>query len=95
MDRRTEYVEKLSAEIVAWDNQIARLTESAERAASKMPDRYSHLITMLQRKRDEAAQKLQEISVAGDHEWREIKSGTEHVWGEVRTLLHDAIVKIA
>ncbi len=95
MDRRTEYVEKLSAEMVEWDNQIARLTKRMSDAMPGIPDDYSHVIASLQRKRDEIAQKLQGISVAGDHEWQEIKAGTDQVWGEVRTLLHDTIVKIA
>lgn len=95
MDTRTEYVEKLSAEMVEWDNQIDRLTERMSDTMSGIPDDYSHIIASLQRKRDEAAQKLQGVSVAGDHEWQEIKAGTDQVWGEVRTLLHDAIVKIA
>jgi hypothetical protein len=55
---------------------------------------YSNLITALQFKRDEAAVKLQGISVAGDDEWEDLKTGTERVWGEVRTILHEAIMKI-
>jgi hypothetical protein len=48
----------------------------------------------LQLKRDESALKLQGISVASGDEWEELKTGTENIWGEMRTILHDAIMKI-
>ena len=34
-DKRTEYVEKLSAQMVEWDTQIERLREKAESATSE------------------------------------------------------------
>ena len=94
MDERTEYVEKLSAQMVEWDNQIERLKDRAESSTPETKNDYSKAIAALQLKRNEAAEKLQGISSAGDHEWEELKSGTERVWGEVRGILHDTILKI-
>ena len=94
MDKRTEYVEKLSAQMVEWDNQIDLLKDKAESAAPEAKSEYSNAITALQLKRDEAAVKLQGISAASDDEWEDLKAGTEQVWGEVRTILRDAIMKI-
>lgn len=94
MDTRTEYIEKLSAQMVEWDLQIDRLKDKAESATPEAKYDYSGSIAALQLKRDEAAEKLQGISTAGDDEWEELITGTEHVWGEVRTILHDAILKI-
>jgi hypothetical protein len=47
----------------------------------------------LQLKRDEAAEKLQGISTASDHEWEELKSGTEQIRSEISNLLIDVIRK--
>jgi hypothetical protein len=94
MDKRTEYVEKLSAQMVEWDAQIDRLKDKAESAPPGSKSDYSNAIATLQLKRDEAAVKLQGISAASDDEWEELKTGTDHVWGEVRTILHDAIMRI-
>ncbi len=94
MDDRSEYVEKLSAEIVERDTQIDRLKDGVEHAMEGAANGSATLINELQHKRDEAARKLQGISIAGDHEWEELKAGTELVWSEVRTLVHDAIVNI-
>ena len=94
MDKRTEYVENLSAQMVAWDVQIDQLRYKADNAAPGLKEDYSHSITLLQLKRNEAAEKLKGISIAGDNEWEELKTGTENVWGELRAILHDTIVKI-
>ena len=94
MDDRSEYVETLSAEMVEWDTQIERLKDKAESATPEEKYEYASLISALQLKRDEAAKKLQGIATAGDHEWEEFKNGTERVWGELRSILHDAITNI-
>jgi hypothetical protein len=93
MNKRTEYVEKLSAQMVEWDNQIDRLKDKAASATPESSADYSSAIAALQLKRDEAAAKLQGISTAGD-EWEELKSGTDQVWGEVNSILREAILKV-
>ncbi len=94
MDKQTEYVEKLSAQMVEWDAQIDQLKDKAESATPEARFEYSEAIAALQLKRDEAAAKLQGISAAGDDDWEGLKAGTERAWDEVRTVLHDAIMKI-
>ena len=94
MDKRTEYVEKLSAQMLEWDAQIDRLKFKAKSATPEARLEYSNAIAALQLKRDEAALKLQGISAAGDDEWEDLKTGTEQIWGEFTTILRDAIKKI-
>lgn len=94
MDTRTRYVEKLSVQLVAWDNQISLLKDTALSTAPEVADKYAGAIAALQLKRDQAAARLQSISVAGDDEWDEIKTGTENIWGEVRSMLQSTITKI-
>ena len=89
-----EYVESLSAQMVEWDAQIDRLKDKAESAPPEVKYEYANAIAVLQLKRDEAAVKLQGISTAGDAEWEDLKAETERVWGEVRSILHDAVMKI-
>jgi hypothetical protein len=94
MGKRTEFVEKLSAQMVEWDTHIERLKDKAKSVTPESPFDYSNEIAALQHKRDEAAVKLQGISAASDDEWEDLKAGTERVWGEVGSILHDAIMKI-
>ena len=94
MDKRTEYIERLSAQMTEWDNQIETLKDKAEGAAPEAKSDYRQSIAALQLKRDEDAQKLQGISAASDHEWEDLKTGTDQVWGEVRSILRDAVLQI-
>jgi hypothetical protein len=93
MDKRTEYVEKLSAQMVEWDVQIDMLKDKAENATPEDKFEYSNTIAALQLKRDEAAVKLQGISAASDDEWEDLKTGAEQIWDEVGTILREAIRK--
>jgi hypothetical protein len=94
MDKQTEYVEKLSAQIVEWDAQIDLLRDKAESAASGEKSGYTNEIQALQLKRDEAALELQGIAPASDDEWGDIKKGSENTLDEVRSMVSDAITKI-
>jgi len=93
MNKRTEFVEKLSAQIVEWNVQIDRLKDKAESASAEAKFEYAKTVAALQLKRDQAAEKLQGISVASDDEWEDLKTGAEQIWGEIKGLLKDATKK--
>jgi len=92
-DKQTEFVEKLSAEIVAWDVQIDQIKNEMERATAEAKHEHSKTIFALEQKRNQAAEKLQGISVASEDEWEDIKVAAEQIWDEVKTLLRDTIKK--
>jgi hypothetical protein len=94
MDPRTEYVEKLSAQIVEWDAQIDLLKEQADSAAPEAKFEYAQTVAALQLNRDEAAVKLQGISTAGEDEWEDLKAGAEQIWSEVKANFRDAFRKM-
>ena len=94
MNKRDDYVEKLSAQLVEWDSQIEQLQDKALSSRPDSSKDYSQAIAALKQKRNEAAQKLQGVSAAGDDEWEDMKEGTDRVWDEVRSNLRDAILKI-
>lgn len=94
MDNQTEYIEKLSAQMVEWDRQIDLLKDKAKSATPENSFDCNNAIATLQFKRDEAAVKLQGISTASGEEWQELKEGTDSIWNEISSNLHDAIMKI-
>jgi len=94
MDNRTEYIERVSAQMVEWDTQIDQLEYKVDSATYGKHVEYLKVLETLKLKRNETAIKLKWISAAIDAEWENIKSGTEQVWSEVRTILNAAAVKI-
>lgn len=61
MDKRTEYIEQISAQIVEWDRQIDQLEYKSERATYEKHIEYLKVLEALKLKRNEAAIKLQGI----------------------------------
>jgi hypothetical protein len=94
MDKKTEYVEKLSAQMVEWDAQIDRLKFRADSASTELRYEYRKEIDALLQKRKEAELKLQGISTASNDMWEELKYGTDSVWDEVSASLRKAVLKI-
>jgi hypothetical protein len=94
MDKRTEYAEKLSAQIVEWDMQINQLHIKATSATPEARLEYSKAIKALQLRRDEAALKLRNIPITGADEWEVLKSGIDQIWGYFTNMLGDAIKKL-
>ncbi|AMV73770.1 hypothetical protein JCM30471_21890 [Desulfuromonas carbonis] len=93
MDKRTEFVEKLSAQMVEWDVQIEQLRDKAEASSAEEKFDYAQTIDALQLKRDQAAKKLQGIAMASEDEWKDMKDGAEQIWSEVKTFFRETIVK--
>lgn len=94
MDKRTEYIQRLTAHMVEWDTQIDLIKVRATDFTPETESGFFTAISALQFKRDEVAHKLHGISFAGDDEWEGLKSGTEHALGEVRSKFHEAIATI-
>jgi hypothetical protein len=93
-DKRTQYIEKLSAQMVEWDVQIERLRDKAENATAEAKSEYAKTVSALQLKRDAVAEKLQGVAMASDDEWEDMKDGAEQIWDEVKDLLRSSIKKI-
>ena len=86
MNKQTEFVEKISAQVVEWEVQIERLKDKAESATAEAKADYSKAAADLQLKRDRAAEKLQGIAMVSEDEWEDIKTGAEQIWDEVKGL---------
>ena len=94
MDRKAEYVEKLSAQLVEWDRQLDILKYKADNAAAESKAGYTQEIDSLLRQRQAVELKLQKIGTASGANWQEMNEGSDDAWDEVRTDLHDAIQNI-
>ena len=94
MDRKAEYVEKLSAQLVEWDRQLDILKYKADNAAADSKAGYCQEIDSLLLQRQAVELKLKKIGTASSANWQEMKEGSDDAWDEVRTDLHDAIQNI-
>lgn len=93
MDKRTEFVEKLSAQMMGWDVQIEHLRDQAENATAEAKADYSRTAAALQLKRDQAAEKLRGIAQTSDDDWEDMKTAAEQIWDEIKGLLRETSKK--
>jgi len=89
-EKRKAFEEKLDAQLKEWGAQIALLEAKANNAKADAKIDYLKNIEALHRKQSEAKVKLQELKIAGDEAWGDLRTGAEKVWTEVKTALHDA-----
>lgn len=94
MNKQTEYVENLSALMVALDAQIDQFMDQAKSGAYEETAENSQAISSLQLQRDQAALKLQGIAPTSNDEWGDVKAGSEDVLDEVRSMVQNTITKI-
>jgi hypothetical protein len=94
MDKRTEYIERLSAHMLEWDSQIRLLSDKSENSSPETKLEYSAAIGELQHKRDEVALKLRGISDSTDDEWEQLKTGAEHALGDIRAIFFSAVTRL-
>jgi hypothetical protein len=87
---RKAYEEKLDAQLKEWSAQIALLKARADNAKADAKIDYYKTIEALQRKQNDAREKLRELKAAGDEAWEDLKKGAEKAWAEVKIAYHDA-----
>jgi hypothetical protein len=87
---RKAYEEKLDAQLKEWSAQIALLKAKADNAKADAKIDYYKTIEALQRRQNDAKEKLRELKTAGDEAWEDLKKGAEKAWAEVKIAYHDA-----
>jgi predicted ATP-binding protein involved in virulence len=89
-DKRKAYEDKIDAQLEEWNVQIALLKARADKAKADAKLEYYKTIDTLQHKQDEAWTKLHELKNAGDDAWKDLKTGAEKAWDEVKAAFHSA-----
>lgn len=84
-DKRKAYEERFDAQLKEWCAEIALLNAKAGKARADAKIEYYKTIEMLQGKQDTTRVKFQELRMAGDDTWEDLKSGIDGVWAEVTT----------
>ena len=80
MSSRDLYVEKMKANLDAWNANIAKLEAQAKHAEADMKIKYQAQLKELEKQRSEANAKLEELRAAGDGAWEDMRAGLESAW---------------
>ncbi len=90
MRTRDEYVRTLQLKLEEWNMEIDLLSEKAGKLAADAKNEYQEQIETLQEKQEAARQKIEEINLAGESAWEDMKAGVELAWSALAEAMDSA-----
>ncbi len=93
METKDSYLEKMKAKFndlnYKWNIERNKLEVKAQNAKVEVKKKFEEQLKTLQKRREKMSQKLDQIDVASDAAWRDIKEGADNAWQS----LNEAIKK--
>lgn len=89
MTDRQAYIEKLEAKLKEWDSQISQLSAKAKKVKADIKIDYNEKLDRTKAKRDELADKIQDLRRSSDDAWQAIKDGTDRISSELTKTFDD------
>ena len=80
MINRDEYVAKLKSQLDTWNAEAAKWEAKAKAAEADMKAEYEHQLATLDKQREDAAQRLQQVQAAAGDAWRDMVRGSDEAW---------------
>lgn len=93
MDTKKLYQEKMDAQIKQLDARIDVLRAEAEKAKADVKISLQKQIENLEKKREEAKNRLREVKAAGQVAWEELKAGMDNAIKELEQAVVQATSK--
>ncbi|NLX05905.1 MAG: hypothetical protein GXY33_12265 [Phycisphaerae bacterium] len=91
MESKDAYQEKMEAELKTLDGRIRELEGKAQEAEADRKIEYRHKVEDLKTKRGEARARLDQLKRSGGDAWKDMRSGFEHAYNDLRTAVTNAV----
>ncbi len=92
MDRKT-YIEKLTAQLKEWDDEIIKLEAKVKDLSSAAKTEYEKQISDIKEKRSTVSEKLSELKDTGSEAWEEFRDGLEMAVQDIKKAVQNALQK--
>jgi enoyl-[acyl-carrier-protein] reductase (NADH) len=93
METKDSYLKKIKAELddlnYKWNIERNKIEAKAQHAKVEVKHKYEEKLKTLEKKREKMSQKLDQIDVASEDAWKDIKEGVDNAWQS----LNEAIKK--
>lgn len=80
MSEREEYIRKTEAKLREWNAEIEKYEAKAKALQADVHAEYDRHIQELKKRRDETQAKLEELRLASDSAWQDVKKGLDNAW---------------
>lgn len=90
MSMKDAYVQKLQAQLDAWNAEIDKLKAKADSEEADAKIKYYEQIDNLRKEQLDAQEKLTELQKAGETAWEDLKAGVESAWDSLENAMKKA-----
>lgn len=90
MNKRDDFIERVKANLDAWNAEIDILVARAREAGDEARVKYHDDIERLKRHRDETRELLEELQQTSEAAWGTLHQGLEESWERLRKACRDA-----
>ncbi len=94
MTEQSAYARKLEAQLAEWRADIDKLEARLAGASAERRLEIRRALDDLERQRREAARKVEEIKVAGEHAVADLRIGLERLRDDIRARLDDTAARL-
>lgn len=90
---RKKYIDKLSAQLKIWDNEIEKLQIKTAVLKDDSKVKYENLINELNFQKKNAQTKIQELKNSSAESLEALKEGSEKIWDEMKKTFENSVSK--
>ncbi len=90
MDTKQVYEDKMNARLHEWQAKIDVLKARADKATAEQKIKYNDEIESLRNRQRHLYKKLDELRLAGNDGWEDLKTGVEQAYQELKSAVERA-----
>ncbi len=90
MTDKSAYLQNLEAQLDAWDAEVQKLQAKAKDAQADARLNYAEQLNLLQARRREVAERMEELRNAGEDAWEDVRVGVDAAWSSLNNALDKA-----
>lgn len=90
MSERDAYIEKMKAQLDAWNAKIDQFEAQSRKAGADAQLQYEKQLDELRESRDDAVKHLKELQDASNEAWASLQRGAEDAWDEMSKAFKNA-----
>ena len=90
MSERDAYIEKMKAQLDAWNAKIDQYEAQAKKAGADAQLHFEKQLEELKDSRDDAAKHIKEMQDASNDAWESLQRGAENAWDEMARAFKNA-----
>jgi lipid II:glycine glycyltransferase (peptidoglycan interpeptide bridge formation enzyme) len=83
---RDEYVNKLKAQLDAWNAEAEKWEAKAKEAQASARVEYERQLAAFRRQRDEALEQMRKIQAASGDAWQQLTRDADQAWEKMREM---------